>query len=149
MITVAELLSTNVETESEFVDHDTDKSSSAWPFWQDASIYVQVSKPKLNSVSVTVHVKGNEKGNVGGYVYDALSFYYWLYMLHAICSHWNWKVPWVSHCKYTMQPSSCSSITKAGTKCIQSSLEDSFLTEETDTGTEASFMHSQQDCTTK
>ena len=142
MITIAELLSTNVETESEFVDHNTYKGSSALPFWQDASIYVQVSKPKLKSVSVTVHVKRNDKGNVGAYIYDAPSFYYWLYMLYATCSHWNWKAHWVSHCNYTVQPSSCSSITKAGTKCIQPSLDDSFLTEETNTGTEASFMYS-------
>ena len=59
---VAELLLTSVETETEVDDHDKDEGSSTLPLWQDAS--TQASRHKMKLVSVTVHMKGKDKGNV-------------------------------------------------------------------------------------
>ena len=56
--------STNLETNSEIADHDKgDDGSSVLPVRQDA--FMQASRPKTKSVSVTVRVKGKDKGNLG------------------------------------------------------------------------------------
>ena len=55
-----------METETEVVNHDLqDEGPFALPLWQDAS--TQASRPKMKSVSVTVCVKGKDRGNVGAY----------------------------------------------------------------------------------
>ena len=67
---IAELLSTSMETET---DHEVDtitankeETSSVLPVLQDAS--TQASAPKMKSVSVTVRMKGKDKGNVAAYI---------------------------------------------------------------------------------
>ena len=53
---------TSLETESEIADHDIGDGLSALSVWQDP--FTQASRPKTKSVSVTVHVKGIDKGNL-------------------------------------------------------------------------------------
>ena len=80
---VAELFSTSVETETEVVDHDQqDEGPSTLPLWQDAS--TQANRPKMKSVSVTVHVKGKDRGNVGAY---NITMSYLHIIIYANCSH--------------------------------------------------------------
>ena len=67
---VAELLSTSLETKSEIADHDKDDGLSALPVRQGTlpvrqDAFMQASRPKTKSVSVTVRVKGKDKGNLG------------------------------------------------------------------------------------
>ena len=61
---VAELLSTSVETEPEADTTivDKDETPSDLPMFRDAS--TQASTPKMKSVSVTVRVKGKDKGSL-------------------------------------------------------------------------------------
>ena len=73
---VAELLLTNLETESEIDDHDKGDGSSALPVRQD--LFMQASRPKTKSVSVTVHVKGKDKDNLG-----ACMIPYWFNIMHT------------------------------------------------------------------
>ena len=74
---VAELLSTSLETKIEIADHNKGDSLSALPVRQDA--FTQASRPKTKSVSVTVCVKGKDKGNLGACMIPISSI---LCMLH-------------------------------------------------------------------
>lgn len=138
------MLSTSLETKSEIADHDKGDGLSALPVRQDA--FTQASRPKTKSVSVTVRVKGKDKGNLGACMIPIMQFN----IMHtAYAATETEKPPEQATVGIQCDLLAAPPLQKLVPHGPQPSLDDSFVTEETDTDMDTSFTCSQQDYATE
>ena len=142
---VAEILSTSMETETDrevdTITANKEETSSVLPMLQDAS--TQASAPKMKSVSVTVRVKGKDKGNIAPHIKIGFTYLHIATETEKPPQHANVAI----QCDLLAAPP----LQKLAPSAPQPSLDDSFLTEteqDTDADVDVSFTCS-QDYTTE